>query len=324
MRKLIINEEEKSRILSLHTNATKRQYLNEQDTSAAPQPLVIPLAGTFESGQADIKNMAPIEDAKKQVSNFLSKLPQNQRIGITIKAGESRVPNQAPYKEIGSLAKARANELKTKLTSVLSDFGDKVVVNPNVQITTGTTKWNPSLGKDNEVYRKEQYANAVVQAIGETEPETTAPFCKGGKLYRQQVYYPGYSPMIGNNWKVDNPSHPNYGKDIKLPEYSNKLILQCPTEGVTFFPLEDDFKAFKNDPQNKFTEETIRQLEYENNTSSFPNDLYGKALAAAGKGGKTVKMLPNLGMWYHPSALPLGGLDARKYLGVSNTRHTSN
>ena len=321
MKKLIISEEEKSRILSLHTNAIKK-YLNEQDTSAAPQPLVIPLGGTFESGQAVIKNMTPIEDAKTKVSDFLSKLPQNQRISITIKAGESKVPNQPPYKEIGSLATARANELKAKLTSVLSDFGDKVVINPNIQITTGTTDWNPSLGKDNEVYRKEQYANAVVQAIGGPVPQV--PFCEGGKLYRRQVYYPGYSPMIGNNWKVDNPSHPNYGKDIKLPEYSNKLILQCPTEGVTFFPLEDDFKAFKNDPQNKFTEETIRQLKYENNTSSFPNDLYGNALAAAGKAGNTVKMLPNLGKWYHPSALPLGGLDARKYLGVSNTEHTSN
>ena len=324
MKRLIISEDERRRILSLHINATKRQYLSEQDDSASPQPLVIPLAGTFESGQADIKNMAPIEDAKKQVSNFLSKLPQNQRISITIKAGESKVPNQPPYKEIGSLATARANELKAKLTSVLSDFGDKVVVNPNVETTTGTTDWNPALGKDNEVYRKEQYANAVVQAIGETEPETTAPFCKGGKLYRRQVYYPGYSPMIGNNWKVDIQSHPNYGKDIKLPEYTNNLILQCPTEGVIFFPLEDDFKAFKNDPQNKFTEETIGQLEYVNSATSFPTDLYTKALGAAGKGGNTVKMLPNLGMWYHPSALPIGGLDARKYLGVSNTQHTSN
>ena len=323
MKKLIINEEEKSRILSLHTNAIKK-YLNEQDAPATPQPLVIPLGGTFESGQADIKNMAPIQDAKTKVSDFLSKLPQNQRISITIKAGESKVPNQPPYEEIGSLATARANELKAKLTSVLSDFGDKVVINPNIQITTGTTDWNPSLGKDNEVYRKEQYANAVVQAIGNTPPSISIPFCKGGKLYRRQVYYPGYSPMIGNNWKVDIQSHPNYGKDIELPKYTNNLILQCPTEGVTFFPLEDDFKAFKNDPQYNFTEETIGQLEYVNSATSFPTDLYGKALAAAGKGGKTVKDLPNLGMWYHPSALPLGGLNAREYLGVSNTEHTSN
>lgn len=37
MKKMIINEEEKSRILSLHTNAIKRQYLGEQP-NAVPQP----------------------------------------------------------------------------------------------------------------------------------------------------------------------------------------------------------------------------------------------------------------------------------------------
>lgn len=185
MKKLIINEEEKSRILSLHTNAIKN-YLNEQDASASPQPLVIQLAGTFESGQADIKNMAPIEDAKKQVSNFLSKLPQNQRIGITIKAGESQVPNQAPYEEPGSLATARANELKAKLTSVFSGFGDKVVVNPNIETKVGETKWDKNLGKDNEVYRKEQYANAVVQAIGGVPAKPTTkpePTCEKYQFY---------------------------------------------------------------------------------------------------------------------------------------------
>lgn len=35
MRKFIINEEEKSRILSLHTNATKRQYLGEQEDASS-------------------------------------------------------------------------------------------------------------------------------------------------------------------------------------------------------------------------------------------------------------------------------------------------
>ena len=35
MKKLIINEEEKSRILSLHTNAIKRQYLGEQEDASS-------------------------------------------------------------------------------------------------------------------------------------------------------------------------------------------------------------------------------------------------------------------------------------------------
>ena len=42
MKKLIINEEEKNRILSMHESAIKKQYLSEQP-AAAPQPQVNPL-----------------------------------------------------------------------------------------------------------------------------------------------------------------------------------------------------------------------------------------------------------------------------------------
>ena len=65
MKKMIINEEEKSRILSLHTNAIKRQYLSEQP-AAAPQ--VNPFNQVMAKLTAEIPDMAWMTSQRRNPS----------------------------------------------------------------------------------------------------------------------------------------------------------------------------------------------------------------------------------------------------------------
>ena len=220
------------------------------------------------------------------------------------KAGESQVPNQPPYdKKQGSLAYARALELKNELSNELSEYKDILDFGEKPEIVIGDTKWDPSLGKDYSKYKEEQFVDAVIQPYGEKTEEK--PFCKGGTLFREQRYYPGYSPMLGNNWKVDVEKHPNFGKTP--PTMTNELVLVCKDQSVErrfYFPLESDFQDFKRlAPQGKF-DNTL--YNYQNNTASFPDEDFYSTLKLVGTSGQNVTDLEDNGIkkyWYRYQSL---------------------
>jgi hypothetical protein len=87
---------------------------------------------------------------------------------IVINSGESQVPNQPPFdKEKGSLAKKRAEVLKSYLEKTLLPV---LPVKPVIEVTTpviGQTPWEDKKGKDHEDYKKEQYVNASVESLRE-------------------------------------------------------------------------------------------------------------------------------------------------------------
>jgi hypothetical protein len=319
MRKLFdINEDEKNRILEMHVSATKRHYLNEQDVQTSSTPLTIPIGGTFASGVAEISDTSRIDAIIPQIEEYIRQFPKNTKITLSVDAGESQVPNQEPYKTPGSLAFARAKSLRSVLENKLAkyknilDFGTK----PNV--TIGKTPWDPTKGAKDPNYTKEQFVNVVITPSGEKSIKP-APFCKGGKFLRQQSYYPGYSPMLGKNWKVDVQGHPNFG--TVPPQYTNEIVFMCPGDRNYYFPMEEDFNIFKQDPQNEFDPNAFT---YINNSASFPNDDFYKTQAKVGTQGNNVKKIEDGGIvkyWYHPSPVPLDGAEARKFLGVSNTTH---
>ena len=163
----------------------------------------------------------------------------------------------------------------------------------------------------------------VVPAV---EPKKeTKPFCNGGTLFRNQIYYPGYSPMLGNNWKVDVKGKANFGKS--LPTQTNELVMVCKDQGIEkrfYFPLESDFQEFKQkQPMGKFDN---TQYKYVNDGSSFPSDDFYKTLKLAGTKGQNVTTIQDgdvVKYWYHYSPIPLDGLGAREYFGVSSKEHLS-
>ena len=316
----LISEDEKKRIMSLHESAKLSHgttVLEQAQESTQQGPLTIPLGGTFQSGKAEIANYESINNAKTQIMNYLKNFPKNQKIDLNVVAGESQVPNQPPYdKKQGSLAYARALALRDAIIKSMPEYKNILNFGEKPEIQIGKTPWDPAKGAKDPDYTKEQFVNVVIKPSGE---KPIAPFCKGGKVFRQQRYYPGHSPMLGKNWKVDVEGHPNFGK--QLPTLTYEVVMVCPNSERYYFPLESDFKQFANDPQNNFDN---REYSYNEGSANFPDDDYLKTEKQAGYEGNNIKKFKDgdiLKTWYHPSPVPLMGRAARRYLGVSSQEH---
>jgi hypothetical protein len=112
-----IDNEESRRILSLHENATKKLYLIKEQMDSK---FTVDFGSTFPSGRFELtnKNSKDITDRVMKIVNF-AKGNQLKNLKLNIVSGESLVPNQPPYEERGSLAKARSEELKNYLLDAL-------------------------------------------------------------------------------------------------------------------------------------------------------------------------------------------------------------
>ena len=137
----------------------------KKDTPPPPKPInfSVDFGGYFESGKYDLdtnyeKN---INDKVTEIVNFIKgKKLKNFKLVIT--PGESLVPNQAPFQQSGSLATKRGEVLKGYLMVALKNA---LSMDPTIEVSKpiiGTTKWDPKLGKDNEVYKKDQFVKVSV------------------------------------------------------------------------------------------------------------------------------------------------------------------
>jgi hypothetical protein len=146
---------------------------NEKETPEKPKPITDPIptpinftvdfGGNFESGKYDLDTnyQKNINDKVTEIVNFIKgKKLKNFKLVIT--PGESRVPNQAPFKEPGSLAAKRGEILKGYLTIALKNA---LSIDPQIEVSQpiiGKTEWDPKLGKDNDVYKKDQFVRVSV------------------------------------------------------------------------------------------------------------------------------------------------------------------
>lgn len=165
-----ISEEDSQRILNLHESATKNHYLlNEQYTESVE----VDFDNSFESGQYKLspqfqqeinqKVLQLVEDIKKKnIKNF----------EIVITPGESQVTNPAGFEERGSLANARAEELKKYLNSILPKM---LGFTPVIKVSTpiiGTTPYDRTKdNKNNPKYKKEQFVKAKAVAVKKNLPD---------------------------------------------------------------------------------------------------------------------------------------------------------
>lgn len=118
----------------------------------------------FPSAQFKIQDSSTLKQKVDNIKSFLSKYPEDQQFILKVNAGESKVPNPKGFEEVGSLARARANELKNILQKELQGVVEFEFENP--AISTGTTEWDPKKGKNHPDYTKEQFVNLVVNASG--------------------------------------------------------------------------------------------------------------------------------------------------------------
>lgn len=167
-----ISDEDSRRILNLHESATKNHYLlNEQYAESVE----VDFNNSFESGQYQLtskfqkeinqKVLQLVEDIKrKNIKNF----------EIVITPGESRVTNPSGFEQQGSLAAARAEELKKYLNSILPKmlgFSPSIKVLPSVIGTTPYDKINDRTKKNDPKYKAEQFVRAKAVVIDKPIPD---------------------------------------------------------------------------------------------------------------------------------------------------------
>jgi hypothetical protein len=164
----IISDSEKNRILTLHETATKKMYLiSEQEN---PNSFSIDFENAFESGKYKFNPnyQKIVTDKVQEIFNYIknNKL-KNYKIVIT--PSESQVPNQSPFQEPKSLAKARGEYLKTQLEALLTpllNFKPIIEVNPPI---LGNVEWDEKKGKNHPDYKKDQFVKASVVITSNTQ-----------------------------------------------------------------------------------------------------------------------------------------------------------
>jgi hypothetical protein len=187
-----INEDEKNRILNLHENATKLQYLTLEQSGQQSGPGVTTtvktsntefpkqqLGNQFKFGeyQSDAVKKS-IETLKPKIEEFI-KNSGGKQFTVNISAGESNVTNPKGFETKGSLALARANSVKQYFQEILPELiknGTLVIQGPTdvSQVIIGKTPYDKTKGdnKNPELikqYRQEQFVNFDIKGSGQVE-----------------------------------------------------------------------------------------------------------------------------------------------------------
>lgn len=172
MSKKVVRLTESQLRLMINKVINEQQTGNEQSPQSIFTPFATDFENLFESGRYSFNPSYTnvVNEKIAKIADFI-KDGNIKDFKIVINSGESQVPNQPPFdKEKGSLAKKRAEVLKSYLEQSLIPV---LPVKPAIEITSpviGQTPWDNKKGKDNEDYKKEQYINVLVKSLKETIP----------------------------------------------------------------------------------------------------------------------------------------------------------
>lgn len=159
-----VSKEDRERILHLHESATKRHYLlNEQEITTKKINFEDEL---FESGKFELNQKFKTQISQK-VLELVNEIKEKNIKDFTIQidSGESQVTNPQGFEEKGSLAKARAEELKKYLESILPNmlnFKPKIIVTEPKIGQTPYDKTKDYVKKDDPQYKEEQFVTAKI------------------------------------------------------------------------------------------------------------------------------------------------------------------
>ena len=146
------------------------EFIFEADSEGvkiSSDQMIIPVGGTFKSGEYKITNQAFLDSKLPEIMSFFKKYPTNQKIQVEISSMESQVPNQGVGLKPGELATKRAEAISAFLKEKFKDLPNVTLVVSKPQI--GPTPWNPAAGDkfDDDKFTKEQRVDLVIKPYGE-------------------------------------------------------------------------------------------------------------------------------------------------------------
>jgi hypothetical protein len=194
-----IDSEEVKRILMMNEGATKNLYLIKEQL-IPNGPFTIDFENVFTSGEYNFtpKYMNVVNNNVTKISDYI-KGKNLKDFKLVITPGESQVPNPKGFEQKGSLAIKRAEVLKKYLETSLPPI---LNISPKIEISTpviGTTKWNNKLGKENNVYKKEQFVkvSVVVTTKSVPTPPVETPYKITAKDKESVFFKTQYSSYLG-------------------------------------------------------------------------------------------------------------------------------
>jgi hypothetical protein len=276
-----IDSEEKSRILNLHESATKNLYIiKEQLTPNAP--FTIDFETAFPSGQYNFtpKYMNVVNDSVTKISDYI-KGKNLKDFKLVITPGESQVPNPKGFEQKGSLAMKRAEVLKKYLETALPPI---LNMSPQIEISSpviGTTKWDDKLGKDNDVYKKEQFVKVSVvlntKSVAPPPPPVETQYKVTAKDSEEIYFKTQYSNYLGAFAQVPSRLSTNIKDAGALDTGRQDVTLKIVKKDTVPFQVTDVYLVPFSWWNNRIAAET---------NSLYPQDLdYIK---------KNFKRLPNV------------------------------
>ena len=138
------------------------------------EPFTVDFGTTFKSGQYEFnpEYSKIVTDNIIKIKNYiLGKKLKNFKIVVT--PGESRVTNQPPFQQLGSLAARRGEELKNYLNQVLPNV---LGMSPQIEVAPpkiGNEPYKPGDNKDDPKYTKEQFVTASIVLTTQPTPTPT-------------------------------------------------------------------------------------------------------------------------------------------------------
>jgi hypothetical protein len=241
---LLITESEKERILNLHNIERKKMFINEQithnvETKIFPQQNMGDLfdLGMYQSEKVKQK----ITNLKPQIENFI-KSSDSRSFVVKITAGESQVTNPKGFEVKGSLALARANEVKKYFEEIFPDLIKSGVL----KISSPTDVSDVAIGKTDYVkgdqknpeklalYKKEQYVNFTIEGEGAklSTVKNKRDFCQKTNDSASGNYLPSLRDFTETKvLKFLDGSGPFF---IQLDTYTMPDIIYFEYDGKTF------------------------------------------------------------------------------------------
>jgi hypothetical protein len=194
MKKIILNENQVKRIIS--------QIVSEQQQPTVT-PFTVDFGNGFESGQFKMSpNYEQIVNGKVQQILDYIKGKNIKDFKVVITPGESQVTNQPPFQVKGSLASARATELKNYLIPIFQKSFSVPIVIETTQPIIGQTPWDPKTGKkDDPKYKAEQFVKVSIVLTAQITPTKIPPVETPYKITAKdsnEIYFPtAYSKYLG-------------------------------------------------------------------------------------------------------------------------------
>jgi hypothetical protein len=307
MRKFIITEEEKYRILNLYK---EKKLIIEGET---PSGFVLNLSDTFRMGyytQLSDMGQTQLNNELNALKNYLKK-NKDSRFIVNITAGESQVTNRdvegggTSNLPVGDLAKKRADSIKQKLTqffqtlidnntiTIMPTFSEHVIKIGQTEYPKNGTQQEKERAKieNAEKYKKEQFINVTLSIDKTITPDTPSiPKLKTHRepnAYMYEKYYYGVDQWIKERSEISGFTVSNSNMLLTRNQYfglTNPITLKNSR-------IIESFNIKIIQDSNPQTFKDVITVPYKEKRTYKPTDSPGKNIKQTIRYAETYKLL---------------------------------